>query len=484
MRIEQDVTQSGTTTVTKFLSDQNGNVFADLNASNQVQALRVYLDAVNAAMARINSDGSEYWYLADHLGSTRGLMNSSGSLSDNITYDAFGNVTSESAPSVGDRLKFAGGTLDSTTGLYYFGARSYSPATASWLSQDPLGLAPDSNPYRYVSNQATGMTDPSGLCGAGGINPNGAAACGWALRVLGMAGTTLARAASAVWQVASTVYRGGQMIIRLINTTTGAVRTVIVAIATQISQQAQSTWQFLYSWLTSCFAAGTPVLTPHGEKLIEEVKKGDPVLSAREDDPYGVPEAKHVEEVFVNVSPVLNLHVGGLVIRTTPEHPFYVQGRGWIPAAMLEAGDLLRSHDGQRLPVEALTNSGEVTTVYNLRVADYHTYFVGSARWGFSVWSHNLMCAGWNHFVPRFMGNQMPYGTQFLNAIQHTRLHLAMNRWIAQYEMIYRRSNITNFSLESRMQALYWFYLNYQNGRFLPFFLTELQEALDGGLLH
>jgi hypothetical protein len=42
-------------------------------------------------------------------------MNSSGSLSDNITCDAFGNVTSESAPAVGDRLKFAGGTLDSTS---------------------------------------------------------------------------------------------------------------------------------------------------------------------------------------------------------------------------------------------------------------------------------------------------------------------------------------------------------------------------------
>jgi hypothetical protein len=30
--------------------------------------------------------------------------------------------------------------------------------------------------------------------------------------------------------------------------------------------------------------------------------------------------------------------------------------------------------------------------VYNLRIAEYHTYFVGSAEWGFSVWTHN-MCA-------------------------------------------------------------------------------------------
>jgi hypothetical protein len=30
-----------------------------------------------------------------------------------------------------------------------------------------------------------------------------------------------------------------------------------------------------------------------------------------------------------------------------------------------------------------------LTTVYNLRVADFHTYFVGSSLWGFDVWVHN-----------------------------------------------------------------------------------------------
>ena len=42
--------------------------------------------------------------------------------------------------------------------------------------------------------------------------------------------------------------------------------------------------------------------------------------------------------------------------------------------------------------------------VYNLRIADYHTYFVGSRDWGFSVWAHN---AGYDLKQIKAMGSQM-----------------------------------------------------------------------------
>jgi len=83
------------------------------------------------------------------------------------------------------------------------------------------------------------------------------------------------------------------------------------------------------------------------------------------------------------------LRVGGKLIRTTGEHPFFVRGKAWTAAKNLEEGDLLRSHDGQWLAVEAVRDSGESAPVYNLRIADYHTYFVGSREWAFSVWAHN-----------------------------------------------------------------------------------------------
>jgi hypothetical protein len=39
--------------------------------------------------------------------------------------------------------------------------------------------------------------------------------------------------------------------------------------------------------------------------------------------------------------------------------------------------------------IESIGSTGEVTTVYNLRVAVFHTYFVGGGLWGFDVWVHN-----------------------------------------------------------------------------------------------
>jgi hypothetical protein len=113
------------------------------------------------------------------------------------------------------------------------------------------------------------------------------------------------------------------------------------------------------------------------------------VLSAPEDDPEGAVYPRQVQDVIRSHGRLFNLRVAGRIIPTTEEHPFFVKGKGWLPTKSLMAGDLLRSHDGRWTPVEAVKDTGEDVPVYNLRVADYHTYFVGSPEWGFSVWAHN-----------------------------------------------------------------------------------------------
>ena len=96
-----------------------------------------------------------------------------------------------------------------------------------------------------------------------------------------------------------------------------------------------------------------------------------------------------VEAVFQRSTPLLDLRVGGRVIRTTAEHPFWVERRGWTePAQQLMAGDRLLSHDGRSVVLDGVEGSRDVP-VFNMPIADDHTYFVGSNEWGFSVWAHN-----------------------------------------------------------------------------------------------
>ncbi|MDL5204296.1 putative T7SS-secreted protein [Streptomyces sp. ALI-76-A] len=59
-------------------------------------------------------------------------------------------------------LRFPGQYHDPETGLHYNLFRHYDPATARYLTPDPLGLAPAPNPAAYVHNPHT-WTDPLGL---------------------------------------------------------------------------------------------------------------------------------------------------------------------------------------------------------------------------------------------------------------------------------------------------------------------------------
>jgi RHS repeat-associated protein len=102
--------------------------------------------------------------LPDRLGSLREVLDKDGVLKDALAYDGFGNITSESDPTWGGRYKYTGREWDVELELQYSRARYYDPRTARWTSQDPKGFdAGDSNLYRYVMNQHTRATDPSGL---------------------------------------------------------------------------------------------------------------------------------------------------------------------------------------------------------------------------------------------------------------------------------------------------------------------------------
>jgi RHS repeat-associated protein len=120
--------------------------------------------------------GTTLWAVADHLGSVRDLVDNNGITRQHVVYDSFGRrlsevdrdasgtvIASTSAAAVDTIFGYTGREWDKDTSLQYNRARWYDPATGRWLSEDPLGLGPDRNPYRYVRNQPTTLTDPSGL---------------------------------------------------------------------------------------------------------------------------------------------------------------------------------------------------------------------------------------------------------------------------------------------------------------------------------
>ena len=139
----------------------------------------------------------------------------------------------------------------------------------------------------------------------------------------------------------------------------------------------------------ACFVAGTLVLTTAGLLAIEKLKAGDKVLAA-DPESFDVGEKTILEAFKRKVDKLVHLTINGEEVVTTDNHPFYVQGRGFIKAEGLFVGDKLISVDGKDLIVEThdIEQCEKPITVYNFKVEDYHTYFVGNCK----IWVHNNDC--------------------------------------------------------------------------------------------
>src|SRR6185436_8364192 len=113
--------------------------------------------------SRTTGEGTQS-YLTDRLGSVIALAGGSGEVDTSYTYEPFGVTSSAGDPS-DNPFQFTGRENDGT-GLQYNRARYYSPASARFISPDPLGITPGSpNVYSYVWGSPLDFTDPSGKIG-------------------------------------------------------------------------------------------------------------------------------------------------------------------------------------------------------------------------------------------------------------------------------------------------------------------------------
>jgi RHS repeat-associated protein len=86
-------------------------------------------------------DASErFFYQTDGLGSVTELTDSTGAVARTIVYDSYGQIAQDTG-GVDQPFAYTGRELDSESGLYFYRARYYDPATGKFLVGDPIGLA-------------------------------------------------------------------------------------------------------------------------------------------------------------------------------------------------------------------------------------------------------------------------------------------------------------------------------------------------------
>lgn len=370
-------------------------------------------------------------------------------LSKEAEFDAWGKRLDDFTTMSSPRHGFAGAEADGAVGTYSFGARTYDPALRRWVSPDPLVItAPEVdeeagdelNLFSYAGGNPVKKTDRSGYCGAceaiaaGAVFGAVAGALHHAITTPNLnpkdfALGTLQAASRGAWEGASQAAMvfvveaaAAKHVTALVRATTSAetaaVKTATTAAKTEATAASNASTTKAASANAaakppatgSCFVAGTPVATPSGSQPIETLQVGDAVWT--KDAAGGEPFIGLVTRSFERESPdtidvsIRDTRHGDFVLTTTPEHPFWVAGRGWTGASDLQATDVLDSlHNGSASAsteqIHHVLRRDKNVKVYNLEVANGHSFFVGKGE----LWVHNTCGAKAPAAAPKQTGN-------------------------------------------------------------------------------
>lgn len=114
------------------------------------------------------------YYHNDHLGTPQRITDKTGAVVWAADYDAYGRATVRTAGAnpVTNNLRLPGQYFDAETGLHYNDRRSYDPDTGRYTTRDPIGFEGGINLYAYAHASPGVFIDPTGefvplLCLAG-----------------------------------------------------------------------------------------------------------------------------------------------------------------------------------------------------------------------------------------------------------------------------------------------------------------------------
>jgi len=149
-----------------FLEGEHLDAAYDQNNTLKSRYLRgvVVDEIVNAYLYGDNDQyGTNLTYHHDQINSVTALTDHTGAVSEQTSYSAFGEQTSQSGSSTTNILGYTGREHDAEANLIYYRARFYDPEVGRFISEDPLGFEAGVNFYAYVQNNPVMFNDPMGL---------------------------------------------------------------------------------------------------------------------------------------------------------------------------------------------------------------------------------------------------------------------------------------------------------------------------------
>ncbi len=143
---------------------EGGEVLAETDLSGNNPKEYIYFNGQR--IMRRDPSGAVFYYFGDHLGTSRVITASGGSVCYEADFHPFGGervLTNTCA----QNYKFTGHERDPESGFDHTLFRQYTSTLGRWTAPDPAEASPDEpqslNRYSYVVNNPTNLTDPTGL---------------------------------------------------------------------------------------------------------------------------------------------------------------------------------------------------------------------------------------------------------------------------------------------------------------------------------
>lgn len=338
-----------------------------------------------------NSNGQDAfaYYHHDQLGTPLQATDKAGNVVWAASYNVFGqaSITTPSPtaanPTINSNLRFPGQIEDIETGLHYNYRRYYDPSTGRYITQDPIGLAGGNNQYRYVDANPANLSDPTGECPQCAAFAVCMASCGL---------TTAAQNA-----ITGECNNWG-------NTAKDCALGCAVGMGLgKLFMMGKNWWDKLPCALNS-FPAETVVHVKPKEatdqdaqqakaelKAISQIQVGDEVLALSEWKDKGTQTGldqrlsyEKITDIFTSHKAQTLVHLtldDGQALTATEGHPFKT-AEGWRDAILLKKGGklLLKDSDSdaeRTATIDDIRTEQKVLPVFNIEVANAHTFFVG-----------------------------------------------------------------------------------------------------------